>query len=114
MKEEDPHPHGDDRRRWERCRVEGSAMVSARGNWWGPFRIEDLSLGGACLEGQSPVPDDPWVQVVLRFSSRTTAMSAARVVWRKEAALAVAFEDLAPEDERAIEEALMPVAAEVV
>jgi CheY-like chemotaxis protein len=109
MTSESPPP---EHRRHARSEVVATAVVFSAGQMHGNFLLQDLSAGGACLMGHLDTSPGQRLTVLLHFPG-TSPFSVTAVVVRHDALgptrerTAVTFTNLSPEQEDAIQEAIV-------
>jgi CheY-like chemotaxis protein len=96
-----------DRRRFPRARIAGTAIALVGGRYVGAFLVRDLSAGGACLLGDNNLTIGQVVQILLRVGDQLQSLEA-EVVRRErspsdEQSFAVAFRNLATEIEDSLQ-----------
>lgn len=102
-----------DRRSRPRAELSSPCFLLLDGQPVGPFLVENLSAGGAMLTGGTSLPAGATVFLQLQLPGRRDPMSVAATVVRgpeatpRGASFAVEFRDLAPEDEDAIQSAVL-------
>jgi len=105
--------HADqDRRKHPRFNVPATASIFHDGLELGRYLVQNLSLGGALLTGDSKAPEDVVVQVLLELDDHRSIEIEARVVrhlyaFGQTTALAIAFEHADSYSEDMITEAML-------
>jgi CheY-like chemotaxis protein len=97
-----------ERRRFPRARVTGTAIALVRGRYVGAYVVRNLSAGGAHLVGDNNLAIGQVVQILLRVGGEFSHSIDAEVVRREqlpsnEQSFAVAFKGLAPDVENALQ-----------
>jgi CheY-like chemotaxis protein len=101
-----------ERRRHPRSEVVASATVLAASGYAGSFLVENLSAGGALLTGDPRVELGERVTMLLHLPSRQPIRLTAEIIRREvresqERAYAVAFRQISPADEDAIQDLVL-------
>jgi CheY-like chemotaxis protein len=94
------HP---ERRAHERARVQANFVLLMDGQCFGPYAARDLSAGGAMLDGRPPLEVGDGVEAVVELSPGKEVRLAAVVMRAFESSVALAFLDVAPDVEDAIQ-----------
>ncbi len=101
-----------DRRKHVRAALAVDAVVFSADRLEGSFPVQDLSSGGALLQGDVPVRPGSSLSIQLRFPGKAALRVGARILRRDKAGAvapltAVTFVDLLPEEEDAIHEVIV-------